>query len=372
MRLLPPAERDRAAIVEFFDRLSVESLYLRFQGIVPRNERFVERYLDADGYERAALVGVRNGQVVALGTFDRLRDRAAAEVAFAVDDQLQGHGIGTRLLEQLVDLAATAGIKRFVAEVNLENHRMLEVFALAGFVVSGRVELGTVELSFPIDSTATYRERVDERDHIATVASLAPFFRPRSIAVIGASSRVGGVGNSVVRNLIDGGFPGAVYPINLHGEPVAGVPAERSIAGLPGPVDLAVICVPAAQVVEVAEQALKAGTPALCVISAGFAESGEVGRGRQARLLERVRMYGARLLGPNCLGIAVPGSQLNATFAPHSFPLGTIGFSSQSGALGLALLERVAERGLGLSAICLYRQQGGYLDERPVRVLGGR
>ena len=167
--------------------------------------------------------------------------------------------------------------------------------------------------------------------------------------MIGASSRAGGIGNSVVRNLMDGGFPGAVYPLNLRGEPVVGVPAERSVAGLPGPVDLAVICVPATQVVEVGEQALQAGTPALCVISAGFAESGEVGRGRQARLLERVRMHGARLLGPNCLGIAVPGSQLNATFAPHSFPLGSIGFSSQSGALGLALLERAAERGLGLS-----------------------
>jgi acetate---CoA ligase (ADP-forming) len=350
MRLVSPSAHDRAAIVEFFDRLSVESLYLRFQGIVPRNARLAERYLDADGSERAALVGLRNGQVVALGTFDRLRDHTAAEVAFAVDDRLQGQGIGTRLLEQLVELATAAGIERFVAVVSTENHRMLDVFTLAGFAVSRRVEPGTVELSFPIEATATYREQVDRRDHIAAVTSLAPFFRPRSVAVIGASSRPGGVGHSVVRNLLDAGFPGAVYPINLRGEPVAGIPAVRSADEIPGPVDLAVICVRADRVVETAEQVLQAEARALCVISAGFAESGETGRVRQERLLERVRMHGARLLGPNCLGIAVPGTQLNATFAPHAFPCGTIGFASQSGALGLALLGRVGQRGLGLSA----------------------
>ncbi len=350
MRLATPTRGDRDAILELYRRLSTESLYSRFRGIPVLDEHLADRYLDADGHDRAALIGTREGDVVALGSFDRLRDLTSAEVAFTVDDRMQGHGVGTRLLEQLIELAVPTGIRRFVAEVSPDNHQMLEVFRDAGFEVTRKLELGTVELSFPIAATETYRERVDERDHVATVASLAPFFRPHNVAVLGASSRHGSIGNAVVRNLLGADFGGAIYPVNLRAEPVAGIPALASAAELPASVDLAVICVPAAGVVAAAEQVLEAGVRALCVISAGFAEVGDEGRMRQDDLLERVRVHGARLLGPNCLGLAVPGAHLNATFAPHSFPPGAIGFSSQSGALGLALLERVAERGLGLSA----------------------
>ena len=110
------------------------------------------------------------------------------------------------------------------------------------------------------------------------------------------------------------------------------------------------ICVPGAQVVDAADAALAAGVRALCVISSGFAEVGAEGRARQDELLARVRAYGGRLIGPNCLGISVPGIGLNATFAPRQLPPGRIAFSSQSGALGLALLEKAAERSLGFSA----------------------
>jgi acetate---CoA ligase (ADP-forming) len=119
---------------------------------------------------------------------------------------------------------------------------------------------------------------------------------------------------------------------------------------VPATVDLAVICVPGPSVLAGVEDALAAGVRALCVISAGFAEVGEEGVERQERLLELVRAHGARLLGPNCLGIAVAAPHLNATFGPRALPPGKVGFSSQSGALGLALLERADERGLGLSS----------------------
>jgi acyl-CoA synthetase (NDP forming) len=138
--------------------------------------------------------------------------------------------------------------------------------------------------------------------------------------------------------------------VNLRGEPVAGVHAYRSIEEISDPVDLAVICVPGEQVLDAAAAALGRGVPALCVISAGFAEMGTEGRERQEQLLALVRAHGARLVGPNCLGIAVPGHGLNATFAPRPLPAGRIGFSSQSGALGLALLEKASERNLGFSA----------------------
>ena len=350
MRLSGPTHEDRDAIMALMGRLSPTSLYHRFHGLPVLDDRLIARYLDADGQARGALIGTRDGLVVAMGTYDRLREPEMAEVAFIVDDPLHGRGVGTRLLEQLAELAAAAGIRRFVAEVSADNHGMLEVFEDAGFEVIRKMDYATVELSFPIATTDMYRDRVDDRDHSATVASLTHLMHPRSVAVFGASTRRGSIGNAVVRNLLGADFPGPIYPINRRGDAVAGIPALRSATQLPASVDLGVICVPAEHVVAVADEALRAGVRALCVISAGFAESGAEGRAREDQLLERVRMSGARLLGPNCLGIAVPAARLNATFAPHAFPQGSIGFSSQSGALGLALLDRLKERGLGLSA----------------------
>jgi acetate---CoA ligase (ADP-forming) len=181
-------------------------------------------------------------------------------------------------------------------------------------------------------------------------ASLRPFFEPASVAVIGASRRRGSIGGELFRNVLAGDFAGAAYPVNRDGEPVAGVRAYRSIEEIPDQVDLAVISLPAEAVLEAAEQSLRKGVRALVVISAGFAEVGSEGAERQERLLALVRAHGARLIGPNCLGIAVAGPSLNATFAARSAPSGNIGFSSQSGALGLALLEAAEPRGLGLSA----------------------
>ena len=191
---------------------------------------------------------------------------------------------------------------------------------------------------------------MEARDHAAVVASLRPFFEPRSVAVIGASRRRGSIGGELFRNILEADFEGEAYPVNLKAEPVAGVRAYRGVDEIPGQVDLAVICVPAERVLEAAQAALEQGIRALCVISAGFAEVGTEGRERQDRLLALAREHGARLVGPNCLGIAVPPRGLNATFAARSLPAGHIGFSSQSGALGLALLEETTERSLGFSA----------------------
>ena len=310
--------------------------------------------LEPDWRERGALLGAlvddEEERVVAVANYVRLRDPRLAEAAFAVADEHQGRGIGTRLLEQLAARAAEVGIERFVAYVLPDNRAMLGVFEAAGFELTRELESGELEVQFPIAPTETYREHVDARDHEAVVASLRPFFEARSVAVVGASKRRGSIGGELFRNILAGDFAGAAYPVNRDGEPVAGVRGYRTIEEIPDPVDLAVITLPGAAVLGAAEQALRKGVRALVVISAGFAEIGSEGVERQEQLLALVRSHGARLIGPNCLGVAVAGPSLNATFAARSAPAGNIGFSSQSGALGLALLEAAQSRGLGLSA----------------------
>ena len=354
LRLRPPSSGDADAVLAFFARLSESSMYQRFHGFPTLRAELIAPFLDPDWSDRGSLVGSlgegESERVVALASYIRLRDPARAEVAFAVADELQGHGVGTRLLEQLAEAAADAAIDRFVADVLPANRPMLQVFDDAGFSVTRHLDGGTFEVELAIAPTGTYRERVDTRDHVAVGASLRPFFEPRTVAVVGASPRRRSIGGELFRNVLAGDFAGAVYPVNLKGEPVAGVQAHRSLLDLPEPVDLAVICVPGEHVLASAEEALAAGTRALCVISAGFAEIGPDGASRQDELLAAVRAHGARLIGPNCLGIAVTSVRLNATFAPRSFPPGNVGFSSQSGALGLAVLEAADARGVGLSA----------------------
>ena len=354
LRLRAPLQSDRQALLRFYRELSDQSFYFRFHGHPSIDERLVDPVLDPEWIDRGALIGsvAEEGteRVVALANYVRLRDPSAAEVAFTVADDYQRRGIGTRLVEQLAERAAAHGIERFIGEVMADNAAMIGVFERVGFAVSRTLGGGEVEMTFPIAPTADYASLVAERDHVAVVASLHPFFEPRSVAVIGASPRRGTIGGELYRNILEGDFQGAAYPVNRGGESVAGVRGYGSIADVPDPVDLAVVCVPAQAVLDAVQLALDAGVKAVCVISAGFAEVGTEGEERQQALLALVRAHGARLLGPNCLGISSAAVRLDATFASRSAPAGNIGFSSQSGALGLALLEACESRGLGLSA----------------------
>jgi acetate---CoA ligase (ADP-forming) len=350
LRLRAPVAEDVDALVEFFSELSEHSRYLRFHGFPALGPKLVEPVLEPDWRERGALLASLDGRIVAVANWVRLRDPRAAEIAFAVGDGYQRRGIGMRLLEQLAARAAEAGIEEFVAEVLHENSAMLGVFRDAGFTVARAAEGGELEIRFPIAPTGAYREHVAARDHAAVRASLEPFFQPRTVAVVGASKRRGSIGGELFRNILAADFAGSVYPVNRKGDSVAGVHGYGTVAEISEHIDLAVVCVPGEQVLAAAEEALAAGVRALAVISAGFAETGSEGTERQERLLELVRKHGARLLGPNCLGIASSAVHLNATFAPRSFPAGKIGFSSQSGALGLALLERAEATDLGVTS----------------------
>jgi acetyl coenzyme A synthetase (ADP forming)-like protein len=180
--------------------------------------------------------------------------------------------------------------------------------------------------------------------------SLAPFFRPRGIAVIGASRRRGTIGWQIVDNLVRHGFEGAIFPVNPSARSVHSIPAWRSVREIPGEVDLAVVVVPKDAVLDVVEECGARGIEAVVVISAGFRETGEVGAARERALVERVRALGMRLVGPNCMGVlnTDPAHSMNATFAPTMPPEGKISFLSQSGALGVTILDYAAEYGIGI------------------------
>jgi RimJ/RimL family protein N-acetyltransferase len=198
LRLRAPASDDADALVAFFGDLSEQSRYLRFHGTARVDRALVEHFLSPDWDDRGTLVGAFAAEpgaerIVAVAEFARLRDPTSAEVAFAVADDLQGRGVGTRLLERLAARASEAGVERFVAEVLPENAPMLAVFRDAGFEVSRQLEGGEIEVRFPIATTEHFRARVDERDHLAVVASLRPFFAPTTVAVIGGGPRRGSI-----------------------------------------------------------------------------------------------------------------------------------------------------------------------------------
>lgn len=182
------------------------------------------------------------------------------------------------------------------------------------------------------------------------MASLDALLRPRSVAVIGASRTRGTIGAEIFHNLIAHGFTGAVYPVHPEAHAVQGVRAFPSVTAIPDKIDLAVIVVPAARVSAVIDDCVAAGVGAVLIITAGFAETGEDGKALQDSVLARVRAAGMRMVGPNCLGIlnADPAIALDATFAPTWPPHGGVAFSSQSGAVGLAILDYAKELGIGV------------------------
>jgi acetate---CoA ligase (ADP-forming) len=347
---LRPEDRDRLA--EFFEGLSEESRAFRFFSGATDLRRAAESAVEGVGtdgrYGLIATRGERGDLVGHAWCIPLTPDRA--EVAFAIADRMQGRGLGTILLAHLAQLANASGIESFQAEVLSANARMLEVFRESGFPLEVSSEAGVVRVVMPTSLSPEAVERFEDRDRIAATAAIKTMLEPRAVAVIGASRERGTVGGELFHNLISSGFPGPIYPVNRTTDVVQSVQAYRGIEQVPGPVDLAVIAIPAAEVIETARECAAEGVRALVVVSAGFAEAHEAER--QHELLDVCRKSGMRLVGPNCLGILStdPERTLNATFAPDLPPEGRIGFLSQSGALGLALIDLASNSGLGMSS----------------------
>jgi acyl-CoA synthetase (NDP forming)/RimJ/RimL family protein N-acetyltransferase len=357
VHLRPIRPDDADGLVDLHARLSARTRYLRFFSAYPRiPEKHLHRFTHVDHHDRVALVTELNGELIAVGRYERHAGTDEAEVAFVVADAHQGRGIGSVLLEHLAAAGRECGLKRFVAVVLAENGAMIRVFRDAGYETTRHVEYGEVNLEFAIDETAVTETVMREREQRAEARSIARLLHPTSVAVVGASNDVGKIGNAVFANLLRSGFEGPLYPVNPDARHVAGVRAYPSVRDVPDDIDLAVIAVPAAAVPEVVEDCGAHGVRGLVVISGGFGERGgsdelEAGQRAQRELVSAARVHGMRVVGPNCLGVVNTADtvRLNASLAPLPPLAGRAGFFSQSGALGVAVLGEASRRGLGVS-----------------------
>lgn len=353
LRVAQPS--DRAAMGRFFGALSKQSRHRRFFSLAQPQDDYLEVFCHGgDARQQLTLiVSQRMGaeeRIAAIGSYVA-RDRTAAEIGLAVADACQGNGIGTLILERLALIAAANGIRHFWAMTLLENQPMLEVFRQSGFDCRSKTERGVVEIDLSLTPNAASVASSELRDRVATTASLRPFFQPRALAIAGASRNPTNIGTRILQAAMDAGFHGNIYPVNPKSDRLCGLRVYASVRELPEAADLAVIAVPRDAVLDVVDDCAARGVRALIVITAGFAESGAEGRERQRQLVEKVRGHGMRMVGPNCLGLmnTDPAVRLNASFAPDFPAPGRIAFSSQSGALGLAVMSLARQRGLGLS-----------------------
>ncbi|MGW6538988.1 GNAT family N-acetyltransferase [Streptomyces sp. NPDC055051] len=364
-RVRPITADDADRLVSFYEQVSDESKYYRFFAPYPRlSAKDVHRFTHHDFVDRVGLAATVGGEFIATVRYDRIDARGLpasepadeAEVAFLVQDAHQGRGVASALLEHIAAVARERGIRRFAAEVLPANTKMIKVFTDAGYTQKRSFEDGSVRLHLDLEPTDRSLAVQRAREQRAEARSVQRLLAPGSVAVVGAGRTPGGVGRTVLRNLLGEGFTGQVYAVNpALDAPAAeldGVPAFPSVAAIGAPVDLAIVAVPAERVPEVVADCGEHGVRGLVVLSAGYAESGTEGRERQRALVRQARSYGMRIIGPNAFGIinTADDVRLNASLAPEMPATGRIGLFTQSGAIGIALLAGLHRRGAGLSS----------------------
>lgn len=362
--LRPATDADRPRLIEFLARLSPQARAFRFFSEIHPETAADLLLRQHPGEDKVALLVLTGDpeqidqqpaeRIIASGEYvQEGPGSTSAEVAFLVEDSYQGKGLGSLLLERLALIGVRRGIRRFHAFTLAENRQMLEVFRASGYTIHSHRESGEVEVSFDIEPTADSLARFELRERVATVASLEPLFRPRGVAVVGASRDPQSVGYRVLENLVLNRFQGPVYPVNpaaaeTPGEVavVGSMLAYPSIEKVPGPVDLAIITTPKEKVLGAAEDCGRHGVRAVMVLTTDMEAA-------QIRTLTTLcHGYGMRLVGPGSLGLIVnyPEVQLCAGLSRTLPPKGRIALSSQSGAVGLATVEYARESGLGLSS----------------------
>ncbi|MEU1275256.1 GNAT family N-acetyltransferase [Streptomyces sp. NPDC005799] len=365
-RIRPITVDDAERLVSFYEQVSDESKYYRFFAPYPRlSAKDVHRFTHHDFVDRVGLAATVGGEFIATVRYDRIGADGTpasapadeAEVAFLVQDAHQGRGVASALLEHIAAVARERGIRRFAAEVLPANTKMIKVFTDAGYTQKRSFEDGVVRLEFDLEPTDRSLAVQRAREQRAEARSVRRLLAPGSVAVVGTGRTPGGVGRGILDNIRDAGYAGQLYAVNkAFGEDLKeldGVPAHRSVRDIDGPVDLAVVAVPAEHVPEVVTECGEHGVQGLVVVSAGYAESGPDGRERQRELVRHARAYGMRIIGPNAFGVinTSPQVRLNASLAPEMPRAGRIGLFAQSGAIGIALLSRLHRRGGGVTGV---------------------
>lgn len=350
----PIKPEDATNLIALFDATGQQSRYFRFFRAKDRlTDEEVSYFTTVDYADRMAFVVYQDDTMVGVGRYDRdAGEEGAAEVAFLVSDDQQGKGIGTQLLQLLTNYGRTHGVKRFQAFVLPDNLQMMRVFRNSGYELHRTIEDGVYNVDFPVAYSDDARAAEGRREQRAVAASILPIFYPRSIAVIGASRDPSSIGFRIFSNLMAADFAGVLYPVNPNTEVVHSVRAYSSVTEIPGSVDLAIIVVPAKYVLDVARQCAEKNVRGLVVISAGFSEVGPEGAAQEDELLAIARESGMRMVGPNCMGVLNTNSaaSMNATFAPMFPPKGNIAMLSQSGALGIAILDYARRHNIGISS----------------------
>ena len=355
--LLRPIRQDDAERwLAFFQRQSEQTKYLRFQrdpGEMGPEDAL--RFCTVDYKNTFALVGEvqkeQRKEIIAIGRYYRLPNKRSARVAFAIEDAYHGKGIGTRLIEWLANAARDNGIAVFEGDILAENERMMSVLRDYGFHIDSELKGGVYHVTITIARSRRVERKETERERLSTIASIRNVLAPRSVAVIGASRQPGSIGQLVFQNIMEGGFSGVVYPVNPKADAIRAVKAYPSILDVPGEVDLAVIIVPTQFVARVTDECGRKGVRAIIVITDGFRERGREGATREEELRGIALGHGMRLVGPNCMGIinADPEVRLNASFSRVFPPRGNIAFLSQSGAMGLVILQYASDLNMGIS-----------------------
>ncbi|MFC1970830.1 GNAT family N-acetyltransferase [Chloroflexota bacterium] len=355
--LLRPIERiDVPLWFAFISRLNTHSKYLRFHNIPKEmTEEDAIRYCTVDYHNSFAYIAEigkgKDRKIIAITRYYRLPNKRSAEVAFAIEDAHQNIDLGIRLIKALVNVARENDISIFETDVLGENRQMMEAFKDYGFHVSSNLEDGVYHVTFPIKQTQIVDMKEASRDSVAVIASLQPIVNPKSVAIIGAARYSGTIGNLLMRCILQSGFSGIVYPVNPNTEAVLSVKSYPSVLDIPGKVDMAIIAVPASIVNKVADECGQKGVRALIVISDGFRERNPEGAAREEELRNVTLSYGMRLVGPNCMGVinTDPNMRLNATFSQVYPNAGNVAFLTQSGAMGLTILEHVKNLNMGIS-----------------------
>ena len=345
-RVRPAGADDIAGVHDFLVRLEPEARWFRFfsAGV---NLESAARDAVAPRAGRALLVLTGEDERVVAHAMYARTEPGEAEVAFAVDGAWQGRGLATTLLAHLADAAADEGITVFSAITLPGNHRMIGVFRDSGFPVEVRARPGELHIRFPTSLTPEGRRGFEARERDAAVAAVAHVLRPSSVLLAAAGTERGTAAGEALHNLAGAHFTGTLHVVLAAGEAPSGIARARTIADVPGNVELAVLALAPDGVLEAARECARRGdVRALVVLLEG---SGPVDTGR---LVATCRAAGMRLVGPECLGVVNtdPAVALDATFAPGRPARGRVAFAAQSGAFGIAALDLAAQRGVGLSS----------------------